>query len=110
MMRIRPGVRAWISPSPPAPVGPAMRVIFLGPRGSGKGPQSKLLSQRNGLVYIATGDTLRAAIVNRPPVGERARPFVESGQLVPDDLVNALIAERLNQPDRPQRFVIDGYP
>jgi adenylate kinase len=87
-----------------------MRVIFLGPPGSGKGTQSKLLCQRNGMVYIGTGDMLREAIVKGSPLGERVRPYVESGRLVPDELVNELIAERLKQPDRPQRFVIDGYP
>jgi len=87
-----------------------MRVIFLGPPGSGKGTQSKLLAERNGLAYLGTGDMLRAAIAGPSPMGERARPFVEAGQLVPDELVNDLIAERVNQPDSPERFVIDGYP
>lgn len=62
------------------------------------------------MVYLGTGDMLRAAMSNRTPLGERARPFVEKGELVPDDLVNELIAERLNQPDHPTKFVIDGYP
>lgn len=87
-----------------------MRVIFLGPPGSGKGTQSQLVAQRNKLVYLGTGDMLRAAIANRTPLGERAKPFVESGKLVPDELVNNLIAERLEQPDHPDRFVLDGYP
>jgi adenylate kinase len=87
-----------------------MRVIFLGPPGSGKGTQSKLLCERKGLVYIGTGDMLREAIRKRTSLGEQARPYVESGGLVPDTLVNDLIAERLQQPDRPQRFILDGYP
>jgi len=87
-----------------------MRVIFLGPPGSGKGTQSQLLAQRNGLAYLGTGDMLRAAIAKGTPLGERVRSFVAEGRLVPDELVNDLIAERLNQPDRPERFVIDGYP
>src|SRR4051812_3786296 len=91
-------------------VGPAMRVIFLGPPGSGKGTQSKLLAQRNGLVYLGTGDMLRAAMSSHTSLGERARSFVEAGELVPDDLVNELIADRLNQADQPTRFVLDGYP
>src|SRR5690349_5772822 len=99
------------SPSPAtAQVGPSMRVILIGPPGSGKGTQSRLLYERNRLAYLGTGDMLRAAIANRTAVGERARPFVESGRLVPDDLVNDLIADRLNQPDQPRRFVLDGYP
>jgi adenylate kinase len=87
-----------------------MRLILLGPPGSGKGTQSKLLCRRLGLEHIGTGDLLRAAIRNETPVGQRARPFVESGGLVPDDLVNDLIAERFSRADRPQRFVMDGYP
>jgi adenylate kinase len=62
------------------------------------------------LEHIGTGDLLRAAIREHTPVGERARPFVESGGLVPDEVVNDLIAERFRRPDRPDRFVMDGYP
>jgi adenylate kinase len=87
-----------------------MRLILLGPPGSGKGTQSKILCRRLGLEHIGTGDLLRAAIRARTPVGERARPFVEAGHLVPDDLVNDLIAERFRRPDRPAGFVMDGYP
>jgi adenylate kinase len=87
-----------------------MRVIFLGPPGSGKGTQSHLVSDRNHLVYLGAGDMLREAMAQHTPLGERARPFVESGQLVPDELINELIAERLNRADQPTRFVIDGYP
>jgi adenylate kinase len=88
----------------------AMRVIFIGPPGAGKGTQAKLLCQRNGLEYIGTGDILRYAIKERTTVGERARPYVESGGLVPDEVVNELIAERFRLTDRPARFVTDGYP
>ncbi len=87
-----------------------MRVIFLGAPGSGKGTQSKLLAERNHLVYIGTGDILRAAIASETALGQRFKPYVTTGALVPDDLINALIADRLEQPDRPQQFVLDGYP
>jgi adenylate kinase len=87
-----------------------MRVIFLGPPGSGKGTQSQLLARRNGLAYLGTGDMLREARDKKTPLGERARPFLESGRLVPDELVNDLIAERLGQLEHPDCFVIDGYP
>ncbi|MBY0229601.1 MAG: adenylate kinase [Gemmataceae bacterium] len=87
-----------------------MRLILLGPPGSGKGTQSKLLSKRLGLEHIGTGDLLRAGIRARTPVGEQARPFVEAGQLVPDAIVNDLVAERFARGDRPSRFVMDGYP
>jgi adenylate kinase len=87
-----------------------MRLILLGPPGCGKGTQAKLLSQRKGLEHIGTGDILREAIRQRTPAGRRAHPFVESGKLVPDDLVNDVIAERFHRPDRPEHFVMDGYP
>lgn len=87
-----------------------MRLILLGPPGSGKGTQAKLLGRRLHLEHIGTGDLLRLAIRENTPVGQRAKPFVESGQLVPDDLVNDLIGERFSRPDRPDRFVLDGYP
>jgi adenylate kinase len=87
-----------------------MRLILLGPPGCGKGTQAKLLSRRMGLEHIGTGDLLRAAIRAETPVGVRAKPFVEAGQLVPDEVVNDLVAERFAREDRPDRFVLDGYP
>jgi adenylate kinase len=87
-----------------------MRLILLGPPGCGKGTQANLLHQRLGLEHIGTGDLLREAIRLNTPVGQRARSFVESGQLAPDEVVNDLIAERFRRPDRPSRFVMDGYP
>ncbi len=87
-----------------------MRLILLGPPGSGKGTQAKLLRERLRLEHIGTGDILREAIRRGTPPGVRARPFVESGLLVPDDLVNELVAERFQRDDRPERFVMDGYP
>src|SRR5262249_48122143 len=87
-----------------------MRLILLGPPGSGKGTQAELLSERLRLEHIGTGDILREAIRRETPLGLRARPFVESGRLVPDDLVNELVAERFRREDRPERFVMDGYP
>jgi adenylate kinase len=85
-------------------------MILLGPPGCGKGTQAKLLSRRMGLEHIGTGDLLRAAIGAGTPVGRQAKSFVEAGQLVPDDVVNALVAERFHREDRPQKFVLDGYP
>jgi adenylate kinase len=87
-----------------------MRLILLGPPGCGKGTQAQLLSQRKGLEHIGTGDILREAIRQKTPCGVRAQPYVESGKLVPDDLVNDVIAERFRRSDRPDRFVMDGYP
>lgn len=87
-----------------------MRLILLGPPGCGKGTQAKMLSERNGLEHIGTGDILREAIRQRTPGGLRAHPYVEKGQLVPDDLVNDVVAERFNLKDPPECFVLDGYP
>jgi adenylate kinase len=87
-----------------------MRLILLGPPASGKGTQAKLLSQRLGLRHIATGDILREAIRQGTPAGQRAAPYVTSGQLVPDDLVNDIVRELFTGEQRPDRFVMDGYP
>lgn len=87
-----------------------MRLILLGPPGCGKGTQAKLLSQRNGLEHIGTGDILREAIRRQTPAGQRAQPFIDAGRLVPDDLVNDVIAERFHNGDPPECFVMDGYP
>src|SRR5437773_4470335 len=87
-----------------------MRLILIGPPGSGKGTQAKLLGDRLGLVHIATGDILREAIRLGTAAGRKAEPFVNNGKLVPDDLVNELVADRFRRDDRPERFVMDGYP
>jgi adenylate kinase len=87
-----------------------MRLILLGPPGSGKGTQAKLLCEQLHLAHIGTGDILREAIRRLTPLGKKAKPYVDSGRLVPDELVNELMAERFHRDDRPQRFVMDGYP
>jgi adenylate kinase len=87
-----------------------MRLILLGSPGSGKGTQAALLSERLGLVHIGTGDILREAIRKGTPAGKQAEPFVIQGKLVPDALVNDLVNARFRSDDRPQRFVMDGYP
>jgi adenylate kinase len=87
-----------------------MRLILLGPPGSGKGTQAQLLTKRLQLEHVGTGDILREAIRNETPAGKRAKPYVHSGQLVPDDLVNDLVADRFRREDGPKRFVMDGYP
>jgi adenylate kinase len=87
-----------------------MRLILLGPPGGGKGTQAKLLCQPYRLDHIGTGDILRDAIRRLTPLGRQAKPFVDSGRLVPDELVNELMADRFRRADRPERFVLDGYP
>lgn len=87
-----------------------MRIILVGPPGCGKGTQAKILSKRMKLEHIGTGDLLREAIRNETSVGLRAKPFVEVGNLVPDELVNDLVSERFQRDDRPKTFILDGYP
>ena len=87
-----------------------MRLILIGPPGSGKGTQAVLLGQRLGLAHISTGDMLRDAIRRGTAAGLKAQPYVTSGQLVPDDLVNQIIADYFQRDDRPESFVMDGYP
>ncbi len=87
-----------------------MRLILVGPPGSGKGTQAKLLGREYGLCHISTGDILREAVRLNTPPGKLAQPFVVSGGLVPDDLVNEMVADRFRRDDRPEQFVLDGYP
>ncbi len=87
-----------------------MRLILIGPPGSGKGTQAKLLSQRFALGHFSTGDILREAIHLNTTAGRQAQPFIAKGQLVPDDLVNEMIVERFHSQNRPEKFVMDGYP
>jgi adenylate kinase len=85
-------------------------VLVLGPPGAGKGTQAKRLSEDRGLPHIATGDILRAAIASGSELGRQVEPILERGDLVPDELVVALIRERLGEPDTARGFVLDGFP
>jgi adenylate kinase len=87
-----------------------MRLILFGPPGSGKGTQAKLLCERLQLTHISTGDILRDAVARGTALGKQAEPFIKNGLLVPDSLVNDLVHERFRRDDRPERFVMDGYP
>lgn len=87
-----------------------MRLIFIGPPGSGKGTQTKLLSQRLGLRHFSTGDILREAILQNTTEGKLAQPYVWTGQLVPDEIVNDIVNSRFRAKDRPDCFIMDGYP
>jgi adenylate kinase len=87
-----------------------MHVVFLGPPGSGKGTQAKLLAERLQVPDIATGEMLRAAVLEGTPLGGKVKTVMESGDLVPDDLMIALIRERLAAPDAADGFVLDGFP
>lgn len=87
-----------------------MRLILIGPPGSGKGTQAKLLSERLRLMHIGTGDILRDAVRRNAAAGQKAQPFVAVGKLVPDDVVNELVADLFRRENRPEWFVMDGYP
>jgi len=85
-------------------------LLLFGPPGVGKGTQAVRLSKVFGIPHVATGDMLRAAIQSYTPLGQRAKGFIDKGQLVPDDLVLELLGERLQQPDTKNGFLLDGFP
>jgi adenylate kinase len=87
-----------------------MRLILLGPPGSGKGTQAKRLVQRYGIVQLSTGEMLRAAVAAQTEVGIKARDIMASGGLVPDEIVVGIISDRLDQPDAAKGFILDGFP
>jgi adenylate kinase len=87
-----------------------MRVILLGPPGAGKGTQAQGLIAKHGIVQLSTGDMLRTAVAAETPVGLRAKSIMERGELVPDDVVVAIIADRIDQHDAERGFVLDGFP
>jgi adenylate kinase len=87
-----------------------MRLILLGPPGSGKGTQAQRLIHRYGIVQLSTGEMLRAAVAAQTPVGLRAKDIMASGALVPDDIVIGIISDRLDQPDAVKGFILDGFP
>jgi adenylate kinase len=87
-----------------------MKLILLGAPGAGKGTQAKILSSRLSLPTISTGDLLRAAVKKGTPVGLQVKSIIESGSLVPDDMIMNIIRERLKEPDCEKGYILDGMP
>ncbi|PPI49443.1 adenylate kinase [Rathayibacter iranicus] len=87
-----------------------MRVIMMGPPGVGKGTQAAVLASELGVPAISTGELFRAHVADGSELGRRLRALVEAGEYVPDELTNALVAERIDEPDARDGFILDGYP
>ena len=87
-----------------------MKIIFIGPPGSGKGTQAKRLASQFAIPHISTGDMLREAVAAGTPVGQKAASIMAAGALVPDDVMMEIINDRLAKPDAHQGFILDGFP
>lgn len=87
-----------------------VRLVVFGRQGAGKGTQCELLSERFAVPHISTGDMLRAALKDETPTGLEAKPYMESGRLLPDDIMIRLIEERLGADDAENGFLLDGFP
>jgi adenylate kinase len=85
-------------------------VVILGPPGAGKGTQGKRIAAELGIPHVNTGDMYRAAVAAGTELGNRVKPIMEAGELVPDDLTIAVVRERLAEPDTTDGFVLDGFP
>ncbi len=86
------------------------RLVIMGPQGSGKGTQAALLAGRLGVPAISTGDIFRANVKGGTPLGNQAKAIMDAGDLVPDEITNAMVRDRLAQPDAADGFILDGYP
>ncbi|MFB0544000.1 MAG: adenylate kinase [Candidatus Bathyarchaeia archaeon] len=87
-----------------------MRIVLLGPPGSGKGTQARMMVEMYGIPHITTGDLLREEVAKGTEVGKIAEPYMDRGELVPDEVVTRMLEEWLSQPDCEGGFVLDGYP
>ncbi len=87
-----------------------MKIVFIGPPGAGKGTQAEQMIQRYSLAHLSTGDMLRAARDAQTEVGKKAEQYMSAGELVPDDIITAIIADRLTEPDCEKGYLLDGFP
>lgn len=87
-----------------------MKIIMLGAPGAGKGTQAKMLSERYGIPHISTGDIFRMNIKNNTELGQKAKGYMDAGQLVPDELVVDLVVDRIKAKDCMKGFILDGFP
>ena len=87
-----------------------MRLILMGPPGAGKGTQAKVISGRLGIPAVSTGDIFRANVSQETPLGLEAKRYMDAGDYVPDEVTNAMVRDRLAQPDAARGFLLDGYP
>jgi adenylate kinase len=88
----------------------ALDIVILGPPGAGKGTQAELITAETGVPHINTGDMYRAAVGAGSALGAKVKPYMDAGELVPDDLTIEVVRERLSQPDTMDGFVLDGFP
>ena len=87
-----------------------MKLIFLGPPGAGKGTQAAIVSEKLSIPTISTGDMLRSALKEGTPVGLKAKAYMEAGELVPDEVIIGIVAERVEKPDCANGYILDGVP
>jgi adenylate kinase len=87
-----------------------MRVVLLGPPGAGKGTQAALITEKYGIPHISTGDILREAVKQNTELGRSAESYMSKGELVPDEVVIGIVAERIEKPDCTEGFLLDGFP